>query len=716
MGLEKLVINQITGAAANAFKMSIVIDAMKDKVIDEVAGKVEEKVPVPLPFDTRSVIGGNVPLPANLLTPEVMQTVPEISETQRAELLITLDNLESQLNGLIGTKNSLQGALDTLRTPISTLEKLADTLGKVIPTLKGVVLIIRNLPLPTAVPPGVGLPATVLNNFSNTLDVLKVVIDKIDGPVSVVTDGVEEIVKVITPLLGKLKLLDPIFSQSQQIIIFIRALLLYGPNASQENINEVASDVNGRSTAILDGSPGPLNSSSNGEWRLTSPVDGIGGNGAGGTGGTGGTGGSTGGRDDGNGPPDGVPPTPPSPYTDARGFVYEFFSDDKAYSDFLLGLLTPPVVGDGLIYRGYQLIIENDPSNSFPFPSRRIKATFTLTSSDINPNDPSTNFALRLLGSIIYNLPDEDYSFSSSVQVLISEAYYEIDRFVEGKQSIQNKINAEYIFDSNGVAIGRIPGRPGYTLAPIVSGPASTASGQDGIATTASGQGGITTSDNPTYALAPTISPNAGGSAIDEVNSAGNWFVQRPSSFPRIFRTYINLYKDETYQTKYQGFNIVIEENDGNTTGGGFVGNVASDSQGGAAALTMGNVPRTTPTSSSEISTTPPPNPPPFYPFGVAGNYVGELRGYTINTTPQTYQMYRYETYTITALSSSNNIGSGNVTSYQGGGIGGDFLGNGSVGGPTENTAPANYKWTLISSTVVQASTGSPTGSGELYP
>ena len=72
MGLEKLVIKQITGAAGNAFKMDIVVDAMKDKVIDEVAGKIEESIPVPLPFDTRSVIGGNVPLPADLLTPEVI--------------------------------------------------------------------------------------------------------------------------------------------------------------------------------------------------------------------------------------------------------------------------------------------------------------------------------------------------------------------------------------------------------------------------------------------------------------------------------------------------------------------------------------------------------------------------------------------------------------------------------------------------------------------
>ena len=652
MGLEKLIIGQITGAAKNAFKMSIVIDAMKDQVIDEVAGKIEEQVPVPLPFDTRSVIGGNVPLPADLLTPEVIQTVPEISESQRAELLTVLDNLETQLNGLIGTKNSLQGALDTLRSPITTLEKLADTLGKVIPTLKTVVTIIRNLPLPTAVPPGVGLPATVLNNFSNTLDIMKVTIDKIDGPISVVSEGVKEIVKVITPLLGKLKLLDPIFAQSQQIIIFIRALLLYGPNASQQNINEVASDVNGRSTAILDASAGPLNSSSTGEWRLTSPVDGIGGSGGGnGNGGNGGNG--SGGNPPPftkDGPPDGVPPTPPSPYTDSRGYTYSFFSDDKAYSDFLLGLLTPPVVGDGLIYRGYQLIIENDPSNNFPFPSRRIKATFTLTLADINANDASTNFALRLLGSVLYNLPDEDYSFSSSVQVLISEAYYEIDRFVEDKQSIQKLINAEYIYDSNGVAIGRIPGRSGFTL-PWVSNTNS------GVNTVSSADSSLASS---------TISPFEGGPAIDAVNNTINWRTSDSSRFPRIFQTYINRFPNANYSQVVQGFNIVIESGINTIIGGQLnLSEVNTPASQVASAATISPM-ISTGSSNGAGSTPPPPQTNPYFPFNSTGT-PNELRLYNVpNTNPLVIKTFKWNgsKWNLIATSGGTSGGSGAGSGY----------------------------------------------------
>ena len=392
----------------------------------------------------------------------------------------------------------------------------------------------------------------------------------------------------------------------------------------------MASDVSGRSTAILDSSPGPLNSSSTGEWRMILPLDGTGGE-----------------------PPIGVPPTPPSPFTDGRGNVYEFFSDDKAYSDFLLGLLTPPVVGNGLIYRGYQLTIENDPSNNFPFPSRRIVANFNLTLADINSNDPDTNFALRLLGSVLYNLPDEDYSFSSSVQVLISEAYYEIDRFVEGKQSIQNLINNEYIYDSNGVAIGRIPGRSGFTL-PWVSNTNS------GVYTVSSADSSLASS---------TISPFEGGPAIDAVNNAGNRRTSDSSRFPRIFQTYIDRFPNANYSQVVQGFNIVIESGINTIIGGQFnLSKATAPTSQGASAATIS--PRiSTGSSNGAGSTPPPPQTNPYFPFNSKGT-PNELRLYNVpNTNPLVIKTFKW------------NGSKWNLIATSGGTSGGKGGGGGSSGG-----------------------------------
>lgn len=643
MGLEKLIVNQITGAAANAFKMDIVIDSMKGKVIDEVAGKVEEQIPVPLPFNTRDVLNGNVSLSENLLTPDTLQQVQEIPESQKQEILTTLDNLETNLNQLIDTKNRLQGSLDTLRKPIETLEKLADTLGKVIPSLKGVVLVIRNLPLPTSVPPGIGLPAAVLNNFSNTLDLLKVAIDKLDGPVSVVSLGVEQIAKVIIPLLGKIKLLDPIFIQAQQIIIFIRTLLLYGPLATQQEINQVASDVNGRATAILESAPGPLNSSSGGEWRLVSPIDGI------------------------SNPPTTPPPTPPSPFTANNGYIYEWFADDKAYSDFLLGLLTPPVTGDGLKYRGYQLTIEYDPSNKFPFPSRRIVGNFTLTESDINPNDPDTNFALRLLGSTLYNLPDEDYSFSSSVQVLLSEIYYEIDRFIEGKQSIQNVINAEYIFDSNGIPIGRIPGREGETLSPQIVKPLITGNNSGTFSTRTTSN--IITKANLSYdGGTAELRAFEGQDAIDYVAKGGRFGetqVLLKRIKPEIFQTYLDRFPNTSIPTVPKpSLAKGPSNNEFSSSPPSGPANVSFASTGQGSGSGSGSQP-------------PQPLPNPFAPFNSAG-YNNEIKLYIVpNTNPVVIRTFKFNSST----NKWNLISTSGGTSGGKGGGGGNPGGSGFVGG-----------------------------------
>lgn len=68
-----------------------------------------------------------------------------------------------------------------------------------------------------------------------------------------------------------------------------------------------------------------------------------------------------------------------------------------------------------LLYRGFKLIIENDPKNEFKFSSRRVKAT------QIDKKSPV----------ILYNLEDQGYSYSSSYEVLVSEAQFRIDRFLD---------------------------------------------------------------------------------------------------------------------------------------------------------------------------------------------------------------------------------------------------------------------------------------------
>lgn len=66
-----------------------------------------------------------------------------------------------------------------------------------------------------------------------------------------------------------------------------------------------------------------------------------------------------------------------------------------------------------LLYKGFKLEIQYDPKNEFSFSSRRIKAQ----------NQSKSNV-------ILYNLINGGYSYSSSVEVLISEMKFRIDNFL----------------------------------------------------------------------------------------------------------------------------------------------------------------------------------------------------------------------------------------------------------------------------------------------
>jgi len=74
-----------------------------------------------------------------------------------------------------------------------------------------------------------------------------------------------------------------------------------------------------------------------------------------------------------------------------------------------------PNSSNPLIYRGFKFIIENDPKNTLNLPARRIKA------EKIDSEKPI----------ILYNLEDQGYSYSATFEVLVSEAQFRVDQFLD---------------------------------------------------------------------------------------------------------------------------------------------------------------------------------------------------------------------------------------------------------------------------------------------
>ena len=92
--------------------------------------------------------------------------------------------------------------------------------------------------------------------------------------------------------------------------------------------------------------------------------------------------------------------------------------DNEEYNKNLLNQLQPGS-NNPLLYKGFKLEIQYDPKNEFSFDSRRIKGVRTFTEKGSKPKS-----------IILYNLSNNGYSYSSSVEVLLNEVKFRIDNFL----------------------------------------------------------------------------------------------------------------------------------------------------------------------------------------------------------------------------------------------------------------------------------------------
>jgi len=403
MAFDKLIVKSLTGAAKSSIKMDLALDSLKERLIDSITTDVEG-TNILLPFDTRGTLEGG-DLPEDLMSPETVNSTPKIPSSQKAQINNTLYTIENNLNVVISQKNALQGALSTITAPLNKLETLSSTLSSALTGLRTAINTIKALPLPTSVPPGTGIPINVIINYSDTLNGLKILLDKSDGPLGTIPGATNQINTLLIPITQKFITFDPIFDKTIKIIAFIRLLLSLPKNGltyqwDGTNWNQT-SQQNPIPPNSLFGMVGNPNGILTGDFINQYYIDGNG--------------------DEGvqqsdinatlsnvaNGIQQSLAVT--SPNSNANGAANQALLDQL-----------DPNSNNPLFYRGFRLIIEFDPNNTFSFPARRIKAYNTK-------------------GVILYSAPPDQgsgkintsskYSFSSSVEVLISEVKFNIDNY-----------------------------------------------------------------------------------------------------------------------------------------------------------------------------------------------------------------------------------------------------------------------------------------------
>ena len=115
---------------------------------------------------------------------------------------------KSELDQIIKQKNQLSQAVTQIETSLTSLSSTGSTIDGIVKGVKAGVTVLKALPAPTSVPPGIGLPLNIINGFSDTLDLLGVLLKEFGGVTSQIAPSLEIITKTLATVNAKLATLD----------------------------------------------------------------------------------------------------------------------------------------------------------------------------------------------------------------------------------------------------------------------------------------------------------------------------------------------------------------------------------------------------------------------------------------------------------------------------------------------------------------------------
>jgi hypothetical protein len=333
---------------------------------------------------------------------------------------------KNELLALIQKKNQISSGLQQLSSSLTALEKVGTSTSKLLKGLAAAVAVIKAIPLPTSVPPGVGIPVNVITIFADSLDMLSDLIKKGKGIVAVIPESVKIINDQVKNVLSRLSSLDALFTKciNEQFLEDSEEWsdivdYSFGDNVTYEGLWYESVANSGSEGGNLNHNP----STSGFEWWEETTEANV--------------------KD--------------KYFSDINFSLTEVGDfndinlnqlDDAALLDRLDPNSTNP-----LYYKGFLITIESDPNNEFSFPSRRTKGVRTAEAIVISGQGLVNDYE-----QTVYNISG-GYSYSSSTKVLVEELYFVIDLLPQAMSVVvDSELAASSSISTTSQERGNLPG------------------------------------------------------------------------------------------------------------------------------------------------------------------------------------------------------------------------------------------------------------------
>jgi|TARA_R110002020_G_scaffold121063_2_gene275442 hypothetical protein len=397
-GLDKVIVSSLAKVAKDSGKLNTAIDKIREKVLAKGLELVEEagidssQLPVNVPQYLR---GESPSAPDTLSTPENVCNMPTLTAQQAETTIRLVNDAQVEIENIYATTNQIKQTLIDIKTPISRLQTTVQPIESTVDGVSNAIKVIKLLPFPTAVPPGIGIPANILTIFSATLDSLDKLLGVAKSNLKMIPQTLEVMVRQINGTVEKLNQVEQVINPFLQTLIFVKATAELRPNCPDVTQEDI--DISKQN--LLDGIQGNL-------------------------------------------------------------AIADSIENPFGISDAELESELQESSNPGLVYKNFKFVLEYDPDNTFSFPSRRIKCT----------RNNSTGIGDGIAGGgsvIIYNINEQtnptltpgEYSYSSSLRVLVNEAKFAVDQYTANItvwQAPQTRDKVQ-VFSDGYVDIGDLP-------------------------------------------------------------------------------------------------------------------------------------------------------------------------------------------------------------------------------------------------------------------
>ena len=196
--------------------------------IEDVKEKKERK------FDTSFL---RDPLFVQSVYQSTYQFLPQQTKNELAE---SLSQYREILNQTVTYVSIVRGVLTGVKGILSTLGKTGQTLDTTGTAINVATNTITSLPIPTSVPPGVGLPLNIITSLSQNLDRLSVTSQKVQGAGDLINEATPPVSDKIEDTSDTLEIILDVIIILLDIVMF----LTYVANSGQVPLEDIQSEFN----------------------------------------------------------------------------------------------------------------------------------------------------------------------------------------------------------------------------------------------------------------------------------------------------------------------------------------------------------------------------------------------------------------------------------------------------------------------------------------